>query len=69
MKVKGDRITVKEAAERMGICAPLLRKSLRIGVFPFGWAIQDNHERCSYYISRSLFEEYIKGEKEQNEER
>lgn len=54
-----DRISVAEAAYRMGVSQAVLRQFLRIGM-PFGWVIQDNRERCTYFISRSLFDKYIK---------
>ena len=54
------RVSVVEAAARMGITPMALRMGLRHGRFPFGTAVQMS-KRWVYYISRERFERYMAG--------
>jgi len=55
------RISVDEAARRMGVTPQFLRLGLRAGKFPFGTAVQMPGGRWSYYISATRFERYLAG--------
>lgn len=54
------KISVTEAAARMGITPMALRMGLRHGRFPFGTAVQMS-KRWVYYISRERFERWMSG--------
>jgi len=54
------RISVDEAARRMGVTPQFLRMGLRAGKFPFGIAVQMD-KRWSYYINAQRFERYMAG--------
>jgi len=56
------RISVTEAAARMGVNPQFLRMGLRAGKFPFGTAIQMPGGRWSYYINAERFRRYMAGE-------
>lgn len=55
------RLTVDEAAKRMGVTSMFLRMGLRLNKFPFGTAIQMPGGRWSYYINPVRFERYMTG--------
>jgi len=55
------RISVDEAARRMGVTPQFLRLGLRAGKFPFGTAVQMPGGRWSYYINTTRFEHYLAG--------
>jgi len=54
------RVSVTEAAARMGITPMALRMGLRHGRFPFGTAVK-MERRWVYYISRERFERWMSG--------
>ena len=54
------RISVDEAARRMGVTPQFLRLGLRAGKFPFGTAVQ-MPGRWSYYINATRLERYLAG--------
>lgn len=56
-------ITVKEAAERMGISQTALREGLARDKFPFGTGFKTNEENKKrvFFINEKAFEEYLKG--------
>ncbi len=56
------RISVKEAAKKMGVTPRLLHLGLQHERFPFGTAIQTSSNRWTYYINRQRFEKWLKGE-------
>lgn len=56
------KLTVVQAARRMGVNPMFLRMGLRAGRFPFGTAIQMPGGRWSYYINARRFEVYMAGE-------
>ena len=56
------RISVTEAAARMGVNPQFLRMGLRAGKFPFGTAVQMPGGRWSYYINAERFRRYMAGE-------
>lgn len=56
------RVTVTEAAARMGVNPQFLRMGLRLGRFPFGTAVQMPGGRWSYYINAERFRRYMAGE-------
>ena len=55
------RISVDEAARRMGVTPQFLRLGLRAGKFPFGTAVK-MEGRWSYCINRTRFEKWMTGE-------
>lgn len=55
------RISVDEAARRMGVTPQFLRLGLRAGKFPFGTAVQMPGGRWSYYINATRLERYLAG--------
>lgn len=57
----GARVSVAEAAARMGVTPMFLRMWLRSGKCPFGHAIQMPGGRWSYYINPRRFERYMAG--------
>lgn len=56
-----SRISVEQAAAKMGVTPQFLRLGLRAGRFPFGTAVQMPGGRWSYYISATRFERYLAG--------
>lgn len=52
------KITVKDAAKRMGLHEETVRFGLREGRFPFGTAVQMKN-RWNYIIFPKLFEEMV----------
>ena len=56
------RVTVTEAAARMGVNPQFLRLGLWAGKFPFGTAAQTPGGRWSYYINAERFRRYMAGE-------
>jgi hypothetical protein len=55
------RITVKEAAKRMGCGEQFVRVSLQRGKFPWGTA-EKLSDQWTYYINRAAFEKWLRGE-------
>ena len=55
------RISVTEAAARMGVNPQFLRMGLRAGKFPFGTAVQMPGGRWSYYINAERFDRWMAG--------
>lgn len=53
------RITVKEAAKRMGATEQLVRVGLQQGLFPFGSAIKTSTQ-YTYYITSEALDEFMK---------
>lgn len=53
------RVTIKEAATRLGIPEQCLRVGLQQDKFPFGHAIKTSENRYTYYIHRGRLYEYI----------
>ncbi len=56
-----SRISVEQAAAKMGVTPQFLRLGLRGGKFPFGTAVQMPGGRWSYYINATRFERYLTG--------
>lgn len=54
------RVTVAEAAERLGVSQQFIRIGLQKKILPFGIAVKMSN-RFTYHISRKLLEEYIDG--------
>ena len=55
------KISVTEAAARMGVNPQFLRMGLRAGKFPFGTAVQMPGGRWSYYINAERFDRWMAG--------
>ncbi len=55
------KITVEEAAEKMGITPMFLRLGMRDGKFPFGAAVKFE-KQWRYYINPIRFEKWMTGE-------
>lgn len=51
-----NRLKVKEVAKLMGVTENFVRKGLRDGLLPFGYAVKTSSE-YTYYISPVKFEE------------
>lgn len=56
-----ERITVQEAAQRMGVTPMFLRLCLREDKLPFGTAIKFD-KQWSYHINPARFEIWMNGE-------
>ena len=54
------RITIAEAAQKMGVPEQFLRIGLQRGKFDFGVALQMSGKRYTYYINEEKFERYLK---------
>jgi len=53
-----DRMSVKEAAEKMGVAQQFIRLGLQGKILPFGYAVKTS-SIYTYYISRKLFEKFL----------
>lgn len=53
------RLTVVEAAKRMGVSQQFVRIGLQRGILPFGYAVKMS-DRYTYHISESKLNEYVK---------
>ncbi len=59
------RVSIKEAAERMGLPKQTLRIALQRGRFSeFGEAIATSPDRYTYYINRNRFDKYLEAKDE-----
>lgn len=56
-KSNGSNMTVKEAAQLMGVSEQFIRIGLQRNILPFGWAIKLTGNKYTYYISPKKFEE------------
>lgn len=56
------RISVEEAARKMGVSPRLIHLGLQHEKFPFGTAIPTSKTRFTYYINRNRFEKWLAGE-------
>lgn len=54
-----NKITIKEAAELMGVSEQFVRVGLQKGCFPWGYAVQVTAKRFTYFISRQKFYEAL----------
>ena len=62
MKNKNEnRMTVKEAAARMGVSELFIRFGIRNGTLPIGYAIKMS-SKWTFYINKTMFEAFMKGE-------
>lgn len=52
------RLTVAEAAKRMGVSQQFVRIGLQRGILPFGYAVKMS-DRYTYHISEKKLNEYI----------
>lgn len=57
-----QRITIKQAAELLGVSQQFLRIGLQQGKFPFGVAVKTSPSRYTYYINSTQFVKYLSGE-------
>ena len=60
--ISAQRISIEEAARRLGKSQQFIRISLQNGVAPFGFATKGSGSTYDYHISPKLLDEYI-GEK------
>ncbi len=58
-KKKEKFLTIAETAKYTGIDPNVLRNGLQKDKFPFGWAIQNENGRWTYYIPKKLLESYV----------
>lgn len=54
---KIQRITVEQAAKLLGMNHETVRKGLKQGVFPWGYAIKTSEKQWSYFINAKKFAE------------
>ena len=54
-----QKVTIKEAARRLGKSQQFVRVALQNGVAPFGFAIKGSGSTFDYHISPKLLDEYI----------
>jgi hypothetical protein len=52
-----ERMSVKQAAEILGVCQPFIRVGLQRGFLPIGTAVKMS-SKWTYHISPKLFYEY-----------
>jgi len=62
-----EKLTVQEAAQRMGVTPMFLRIGLRQGKFPFGAAVKFE-KQWSYHINQMRFDIWMEGEDLKNTE-
>lgn len=55
-----NRVTVKDAAQRMGVSEQFVRIGLQRGLLPIGCAVQMS-SKWTYFISLSKLENYLNG--------
>ncbi len=55
---RNNRISVKEAAARMGVCEQFIRIGLQRSILPFGYAVKLS-SKWTYYISEDKLTEHI----------
>ena len=53
------KVTVAEAAARMGKSPQFIRICLQQGLLPIGTAVKTGKKNWNYYISPKLLDEYI----------
>lgn len=53
-----SRVSVAEAARRMGVSQQFVRIGLQRGILPIGYAVKMS-DRYTYYISEKKLKEYI----------
>lgn len=59
-KKKSDKfLTVIETAKYLGMDPQVLRVGLQRDKFPFGWAVENENGRFTYYIPKKLVKDYI----------
>lgn len=56
------RVSVREAAEMLGMSPQCLRIALRMEKFPFGVAVKGSERRWTYYVNKVQLEMYLRGE-------
>ena len=61
------RMTIEEAAKRLGLPKQTLRLWIQSGKCSFGDVIIEGKKKNTYYISSERFEAYLKGENKKNE--
>ena len=54
-----NRVSVVEAAQRMGVSPSYVRMGIRCGRLPFGTAVQMGKKRWTYHIVPTAFEKYL----------
>lgn len=59
-----QKVTVNEAARRMGKAPQFIRICLQQGLLPIGIATKTGKKNYNYYISPKLLDEYIGKENE-----
>ena len=52
------RLTVADAAKRMGVSQQFVRIGLQRGILPFGYAVKMS-DRYTYHISENKLEDYL----------
>ena len=55
-----NRVTVKDAAQRMGVSEQFVRIGLQRGLLPIGCAVQMS-SKWTYYVSSTKLDNYLNG--------
>lgn len=55
-----SRMSVKEAAERLGVSISAIHYGLQQCTLPIGWAVK-HPDRWAYYIKKQWVEDFISG--------
>ncbi len=56
------RITVKEAAQALGMCTDSVRYMVKKGTLPIGRCMEGNG-RTTYYLYQEFLEQYMEGKR------
>lgn len=56
-----EKMSIHEAAQRLGMSDQTLRLFIQNGLFPFGVAASRNGGRKTYYVNRTQLEHYLAG--------
>ena len=59
--MSNQRITIKQAAELLGVSQQFLRIGLQQGKFAFGVAVKTSPSRYTYFINSAHFVKYLQG--------
>lgn len=58
-----SRVSVAEAARRLGVSQQFVRIGLQRNILPIGWAVRMS-DRFTYYISEKKLNEHINNEQD-----
>lgn len=64
--MKSERVSIKEAADRLGVGTQFVRLAIQRNEFPFGYKVK-NETKYTYLIPRKQFEDFINNEHSKTE--